>query len=46
MHAMFKTIKNMILKEKGRYDSEVVERLGSVGEGKGKKMTGVEGSKS
>ena len=43
---MFKTIKNLILKEKGRYDNEVVEWLDSAGEGKGKKVSAVEGSKS
>ena len=41
-----KTIKNLILKEKGRYDNEIIERLDSVGEGKGKKVNTVEGGKS
>ncbi len=41
MHAMFKTIKNLILKEKGRYDKEVIERLGSARQnGKGNSSGG------
>lgn len=32
MHAMYKTIKNMIVKEKNRYDQAVIERLNNFGE--------------
>jgi hypothetical protein len=36
MHAMFKTIKNFILKEKSKYDKEVILTLGTAAKNKGK----------
>jgi hypothetical protein len=36
MYAMFKTIKNLILKEKSKYDKDIIESLGTAAQTKSK----------
>lgn len=46
MQAMYKTIKTLILREKHRYDEEIIERLNDASQSKTKKKNILEANKS